>query len=68
MEQIMKDKYCSFEFHKVDVEEVIFIFKLGQPPGTDNLDGKLQRLVAEYIVTPVCQIFNLGKGHSATQE
>ena len=58
----MKDKHCSFEFHKVGVEEVkqllLFINK-DKPPGTNNLDGKLLRLAAEYIVTPVCRIFNL---------
>jgi hypothetical protein len=46
----------------------------------DNLDGTLLRSVEEYIVTPVCHIFNLSledgvpsdmegvKGHSAAQE
>jgi hypothetical protein len=78
MNQIMKDKHCSFEFHKVGVEEVnLFLLSINKdkPPGTDNLDGKLLRLVVEYIVTPVCHIFNLsiedmegGKGLSGTQE
>ena len=29
-----------------------------KPPGTDNLDGKLLRMVAA-IATPICHIFNL---------
>ena len=29
------------------------------PPGIDNLDGKLLRMVADSIATPICQIFNL---------
>ena len=73
----------QFEFHKVGVEEVktwlLFINK-DKSPGIGHLDGQLLRLVAEYIVTPVCHIFNLSledgvppdmegdKGHSTTQE
>ena len=29
-----------------------------KPPGIDNLDGKLLRMVEYCIVTPVCYIFN----------
>jgi hypothetical protein len=32
-----------------------------QPPDTDNLDGKLLKLVAEYTATPVCNILNLSR-------
>ena len=30
-----------------------------QPPGIDNLDGKLLRMVADSVDTHVCHIFNL---------
>ena len=30
-----------------------------KPPGIDNLDGKLLRMVADSIATPICHIFNL---------
>ena len=30
-----------------------------KPPGIDNLDGKLLRMVADQIATPICHIFNL---------
>ena len=28
-------------------------------PGIDNLDGKLLRMVADSIATPICHVFNL---------
>jgi hypothetical protein len=40
-------------------ENLLLYINKDKPPGTDNLDGKLLRLVAEYIGTPVCHIFNL---------
>ena len=60
-DQIMKDKNCTFEFCKVSVEEVKKLFSINNdnPPGSDNLDGKLQRIIADHIATPVCHIFNL---------
>ena len=30
-----------------------------KPPGLDNLDGKLLRMVADSIATPICQMFYL---------
>jgi hypothetical protein len=30
-----------------------------KPPGSGNLDGKLMRMVADSISTPICHIFNL---------
>ena len=29
-----------------------------KPPGSDNLDGKLLRIIADDIATPICHIFN----------
>ena len=40
-DQIMKDKNCTFEFHKVSVEEVkqlLLSINNDKPPGSDNLD------------------------------
>ena len=42
-DQIMKYKNCTFEFHKVSVEEVkqlLLSINNDKPPGSDNLDGK----------------------------
>ena len=63
-DQIMKDKNCTFEFHKVRVEEVKKLYILlsinnDKPPGSDNLDGQLLRIIADDIATPICHIFNL---------
>ena len=41
------------------VEELLLSIKLNKPPGIDNLDGKLLRMVADSITTPICHIFNL---------
>ena len=30
-----------------------------KPPGSDNLDGKLLRIISDYIATPIFRIFNL---------
>ena len=30
-----------------------------KPPGSDNLDGKLLRIIADDIATPICHILNL---------
>jgi hypothetical protein len=60
-EQIMKDKNCTFEFRKVRVEEVKKIVSINNdnPPRSDNLDGKLLRIIADDIATPICHIVNL---------
>jgi hypothetical protein len=59
-EPIIKDKNCTFEFHKVSVEEVKKLLAINndKPLGYDNLDGKLQRIIADYIATHICHIFN----------
>ena len=61
-DQIMKDRNCTFEFRKVSVEEVkelLLSINNDKPPGSDNLDGKLLRIIADNIATLICHIFNL---------
>ena len=51
----MKEKHCKVEFCKVSVGEVekwLFSINNDKPPGIDNLDGKLLRMVADSIATP----------------
>ena len=58
----MKDKNCSFDSCKVFVEEVkrlLLSINNDKPPGYDNLDGKLLRIIADDIATAICHIFNL---------
>ena len=58
---IMKGKDCCFEFGQVCVEEVgkqLLSINNDMPPGIDNLDGKLLRMVADCIATPICNVFN----------
>ena len=43
---------CTFEFRKVGVEGGNFLsINNDKPPGSDNLDGKLQRIIADDIAT-----------------
>ena len=61
-DQIRKDKNCSFEIRKVSVKEVkklLLSINNDKPLGSDNLDGKLLRIIANDIATPICHIFNL---------
>ena len=58
----MKEKHCKFEFCKVserEVKKLLLSISNDKPPGIDNLDGKLLRMVADPIVTLFCHIFNL---------
>ena len=58
----MKEQHCKFSFCKVSVGEVgklLLTINNDKPPGIDNLDGKLLRMVADSIATPICHIFNL---------
>lgn len=58
----MKDKDCNFEFGKVcmeKVKKVLLSINNDKPQGSDNLDGKLLRTVADDIDSPFCHIFNL---------
>ena len=56
-DQIMTDKNCTLEFHQISVEEASI--NNDKPPGSDNLDGKLLRIIADDIATPICHIFNV---------
>jgi hypothetical protein len=59
----MKEGHCNFKFCKVSVEEVnklLLSINNDKPLGSDNLDGKLLRIIADNIATPICHIFNLG--------
>ena len=62
-DQILKNKYYNFKFRKVSVEEVkqlLMSINNNKPPGYDNLDGKLLRIKADDIATPIClYIFKL---------
>ena len=42
-----------------EVEELLLSINNEKTPGIDNLDGKLLRMVADSIATPICHIFNL---------
>ena len=58
----MNEKHWKFEFCKVsvgEVEKLLLSINNDKPPGIDNLDGKLLRMVADSIATPICHIFNL---------
>ena len=58
----MKDKHCNFEFHKVSVEEVnklLLSINNDKPLWSDNLYGKLQRIIVDNIATPIYHIFHL---------
>ena len=53
----MKEKDWCFEFGQIGVEEVeklLLCINNDEPPVIDNLDGKLLRMVAKYIATPIC--------------
>ena len=57
----MKEKHCKFEFCKVsvgEVENVLLLISNDKPPGIDNLDGKLLKMVADSKATPICHIFS----------
>ena len=42
------------------VETVVTVVLVkNKPPGIDNLDGKLLKLVAEEIAPPICHIINM---------
>ena len=61
-DQVMKDMNCNFEFHKVSVEEVkkvLLSINNDKSLGSDNLDGKLLRIIADNFATTICHIFNL---------
>ena len=58
---MMKNKNCKFDFVQIavpDINKLLLSLPIEKPAGTDNLDGKLLRLAAAYISTPICHIFN----------
>ena len=52
----MKKKHCKIEFWLILFYQSI---NNDKPPGIDNLDGKLLRMVADSLATPIRHIFNL---------
>ena len=66
----MKEKHCKLEVYKVhvgEVEKLLLSINNDNPPGIDNLDGKLLRMVADSIATLICHIFNLSLEESICQ-
>jgi hypothetical protein len=59
----MKDNLCHFEFRKVsgvELNKLLLSINYGKPPGSDNLDVKLLRMITDDIVTLIiCHFFNL---------
>lgn len=57
----MCKKTCTFKFDKVDVNTIERLLKSmkDKPPGSDELDVKLVKMVASVISVPVCHIINL---------
>jgi hypothetical protein len=53
----MKDKHRNFEFCVEEVKKLST--NNDKPPGSDNLDGILLRIIADDIATHTCHIFNL---------
>jgi hypothetical protein len=52
----MKEKHFKFEFCKYivgEVEKLLLSIHNDKPPAFDNLDGKLLRMVADSIATPI---------------
>jgi hypothetical protein len=59
----MRERIAGFAFGQVsvgEVEELLLSINNDKPPfiGIDNLDGKLLRMVADCIATPICHVFN----------
>ena len=58
----MKNKYWNLEFHTVSVEEIkIIVLSINNDKTlrSNNLDGKLLRIIADNTATPIFHIFNL---------
>ena len=58
----MVNKGCTFSLSSVSreaVEKLLLSVKNNKQSGLDQLEGKLIRIIAEYICAPVCHIFNL---------
>ena len=54
-ESIVKVMYCNFEFRKVSggrgEKNIMLSFNNDKPPGPDNLNGKIVRIIADNIAT-----------------
>ena len=55
----MNDKNCTFEIRKVSVEKKLRSINNDKSSGSDNLDGKWLRIIADAIAPPICHIFNV---------
>lgn len=58
---IMKDRNCKFDFMQVNIhdnERLLRSLPNDKPAGTDQVDGKLLRLAAAQVASPICHIFN----------
>ena len=42
-----------------EVGKLLLSIQLDKPPGIDNVDGELLRMVADSITTPICHVINL---------
>ena len=51
---IRNSKFEFCEVSVVDGEKWLLTINNDKPPGIDNLDGKLMRMVADSIATPIC--------------
>ncbi len=55
----MNNKKCTFNFNPMQLDDIKKLVKNDEQTGLDNLDGKLVRIIADYIAEPVCHILNL---------
>lgn len=61
LDSIMKDKICRFELspiEAVNVEKLLLAIKNDKPSGLDGLDGKLLKIAAHQVASPVAHICN----------
>jgi hypothetical protein len=42
-----------------EVNKLLLSINNDKPPGSENLDGRFPKIIADDIATPICQIFNL---------
>lgn len=61
LDRIMKDKICGFEFstaEAVKVEELLISVNNEKQSGFDDLDGRLLKISAHLVASPITHIFN----------
>jgi hypothetical protein len=63
-------KALKVEFCKVTMGDLgkLLLINNDKPPGIDNVDGKILRMVAGSIATPVCQGLSEPRGKSLSSE